>query len=269
MMRALAACNVGCSIAVLVSACAAPPATQQSIEPGAPTVIAAEAEPTPIASPEPSPQSVVRLAGGIEVDRAEGEVRVPATVASTRGWLEQVVCLVETREHESLLVVEVKPSQIHAALLLLGLEAGEPGRWRYENGQVEVDPSHGPEVVPLVRWREGETEQTTALADWIRGADGRAFPAKWVFAGSHIRPNPPSWGAGEHYQADFSGSVVGLVTFGDETVAASTVISDETALESANWESWTERMPSEGTRATLILQLPRSLRPSLSPAATR
>ena len=51
---------------------------------------------------------------------------MPASIACNSGWLEQVACMVGTREHESLVVVEAKPSEVHAALLLLGLEPGTP-----------------------------------------------------------------------------------------------------------------------------------------------
>ena len=42
------------------------------------------------------------------------------------GWLEQVACAPATREHESLVVVNAKPSHIHAALLMAGFEPGTP-----------------------------------------------------------------------------------------------------------------------------------------------
>lgn len=203
---------------------------------------------------QPSPAAVISLPGGIEVDRAIGEVRVPAIVACTVGWLEQVACREGTREHESLLVVECKPSDVHAALLLLDLMPGAPGTWSYDGHEVEVRAPHGDGVAPFVRYEVDGAALERPVAEWIRGADGRAFPSEWVFAGSRFVPNPKSWGPGEHYAADESGSLVGLVTFGDETVGARTVIPDQLAVESANWESWTERMPKEGTRATLVLR---------------
>ncbi len=189
---------------------------------------------------------------------------MPASIACNSGWLEQVACMVGTREHESLVVVEAKPSEVHAALLLLGLEPGTPGRWKWNGERMETTPPRGPRLEPIVRWRSaGGEEREARLADWIRGADGRRFPAAWVFSGSILAPNPRSLGPGEHYVADFSGSLVGLVTFGDETIGAVTIFADQTEVEAANWEAWTERMPAEGSPVTLVLRV---AEPAIAPA---
>jgi hypothetical protein len=195
------------------------------------------------------------LADGLEADRAAGEVRVAASVALTQGWLEQAACSVGTRDHESLLVTEIPPSAIHAALLLVGATPGRPGMWRYESDAVIVEPPAGAAVEVLVRWSDADgAAQERPIEEWIRGADGRSFPGTFVFAGSLLRPNPPSFGPGEHYVADYTGSIVGLVTFGDELIGAQAVIPDQVGIEAANWEAWTERMPPSGTTATLVLR---------------
>ena len=82
----------------------------------------------------PSKQ-VIQLPGGVVVDQGAREVRVPAVVAIDVGWLEQVVCTQGTREHESLLMVDVPPSEVHAALMLIGLEPGRPGTWVFEENE--------------------------------------------------------------------------------------------------------------------------------------
>ena len=75
-----------------------------------------------------------------------------------------------------------------------------------------------------------------------------------MFAGSRIRANTPSMGPGEHYVADFTGSVVGLVTFGDEVIAYDEVIADKVDIDAAVWVAWPERMPPEGTRVELLIR---------------
>ena len=74
------------------------------------------------------------------VDREAREVVVPAFVSIDVGWLEQVVCVRNTRDHEAILVVDVLPSQVHAALVLLGLDSGTPGYWRFEEMEGEIRP---------------------------------------------------------------------------------------------------------------------------------
>ncbi len=214
---------------------------------------------TPAPAASSAPPAVVRLPHGIEVDRAAARVTIPAKVATVQGFLEQVVCGRDSREHESLLVLSVAPSEVHAALLLAGAVPGHPGRWRSDGRQTITEPPTGSALRVRVRYRE--TAESPApierdLTEWIRGADGRAFPGTWVFAGSRFAPNPPSWKRpGEHYVADYTGSIVGLVTFGDETVAATRVIPDQIDVEAANWEAWTSRMPAPDSDAILVLEL--------------
>ncbi len=250
-----------------VAGCAATPAAPPAAEPDATDALAQVPQPARQSGPQSIqesaavpppvavvvPPAVVHLAQGIEVDRARGEVRVPASIAVTQGWLEQVVCLTGTRDHEALMTVDCKPSDVHAALLLLGLDAGAPGRWQYNEGLVRTNPPTGPPLSILVRFTAQDETREINVLDWIRGADGRRFPGTWVFAGSQLAKNPKSLGPGEHYVADFTGSLIGLVTFGDETIAATAVISDQIEMESANWEAWTDRMPPEGTAVTLVI----------------
>ena len=73
-----------------------------------------------------------------------------------------------------------------------------------------------------------------------------------MFAGSRFRVDRRT--GAERYLADGSGSLVGLVTFGDETIAPREVIPDQASVESPMWEVWTERMPPLGSRVTLVVR---------------
>ena len=201
------------------------------------------------------PLPVIQLAPGIVVDRTAGEVRVEAEVAADRGWLEQAVCKAGTREHESLLAVIVAPSSIHAALLLIGLEPGAPGEWRAApdgSGAVQRNSPSGSPLELWVRTSAGDMP----LSSWIHDpVHGHSFPVQpWVFAGSRVRSNTKSMGPGEHYVADRTGSVVGIVTFGDETIACTSVLSDQAELDAPAWQANSERMPEPGTRVELLIR---------------
>lgn len=208
--------------------------------------------------PATGPARIVAVAPGVEADRAAREVRVKAIVACDRGWLEQAVCRAGTRDHESLLSVEAPPSTIHAALLLLGLEPGAPGSWREATGTpdgVERVPPRGPPVELWVRSSKGEVPLSSWIHDPVRGARFDAQP--WVFAGSMVRPNTRSMGPGEHFVADRTGSVVGLVTFGDELVAYREVLPDRVEVSAPQWQARTEAMPPSGESVTLVVRIPR------------
>jgi hypothetical protein len=266
-----------CTLAVLagLTACAAPPpvapapAVDEVLEPVPVTDSTGRAEPMlppidvtdahrgaqgPAVLDEPAPPSAVELPGGIRVDLAAGEVAFPAVVCIDVGWLEQVICTPGTREHEALLVADIRPSDLHAALVLIGLEPGRPGSWSYEDRTFTFHPPTGAAVA--VRF------DVAAIADepvppsaWIRGGDGRPFPDRdWLFAGSVIAENPPFMGPGEHYVADMTGSIMGLATFGDELLGFPEVISHEIAVQPAEWEVNTDRIPPMGTRITVRMR---------------
>ncbi len=198
----------------------------------------------------------VRPWEGIVVLRDDAAVEIEAWACLEAGWLEQVACSPQTREHESLIVIEAEPSQIHAALLLAGLEPGAPGRWTYEDEVFSVVPPSGDRLDILVRYqRDGRTVEEP-IERWIRDRRGNhEFPDdSWVFAGSSLAPNPEWMGEGEHYVADLTGSIIGLVTFGDEVIGFSRVVSDQEAISPSEWEVKSDHVPPVGTRVTLILR---------------
>lgn len=224
---------------LLLSACAPPPAARSDDAADRPAERVAR-------------EQRVDVAPGIRAFPARREVEIDAVTCLDAGWLEQVACGPRSREHESLVVVEARPSDIHAALLLVGLEAGSPGWWRYENDDYRFEPPTGDEIAVSVRYPgPGGAAITDPIRNWIRDHHGRhAFPAApWIFAGSRFETDE----TGEHYVADDSGSVVGLVTFGDEVVGFSTVIADAAAVHAPEWEVDSDAVPEPGTEVVLIL----------------
>ena len=140
---------------------------------------------------QPSPAATVpawlELTEGLRVDRASRTVEVRAWVCLDRGWLEQVLCLPGTREHESLLVTDVVPSSVHAALLLVGLEAGRPGRWVEEAGAVVLSAPLGDRVDVRVRYLDPDSRAMVErdVTTWISDVNtGAVHPrAPWIFGG--------------------------------------------------------------------------------------
>lgn len=231
---------VAFALAASLAACSSPatPRTAATERPPA----AAPAPPLPVGST-------------VSVDRERREVVVDAEVACNRGWLEQAACRAGTREHESLLAIQDPPSTLHACLLLAGAVPGAPGSWKPGAGGASVVrvPPTGSRLELFVRLPSGDLP----ISEWIHDpVGGRAFPSQpWVFAGSRMRPNTPSMGPGEHYVADRTGSIVGIVTFGDETIACDEVRSDKADVDAPQWQARTERMPEPGTRVKLVIRV--------------
>jgi len=194
----------------------------------------------------------------VRLDQSSGHVvEIEATTPLEEGWLEQVACVPNTREHESLLVIAAKPSEVHAALLMAGFKAGSPGRWTYEdNAFGAVDPT-GEKLEIAVRYTNDIDETMEhSIRQWMRDPrDHQRHPDQpWVFGGSSIQPNPPSMGPGEHYVADYTGSIIGIVTFGDEVIGYGRVLADQVSVQDPVWEADSDAMPPAGTKVTLIIR---------------
>jgi len=198
----------------------------------------------------------IRIFDSIVIRRDQRQVEVDAIVCLEAGWLEQVLCVPMTREHESLAMTRARPSEIHAALIIAGCTPGAPGRWEYDGETVRIVPPTGDAIDVLVRYARDGNEVIEPIAHWIRDHLGeQEFPSSpWKFGGSQLRPNPPAWGPGEMYVADMSGSVIGLVTFGDEVLGFPEVLPDALDVRPAEWEVNSDRVPPPGTPVTFILR---------------
>lgn len=186
-------------------------------------------------------------------------MRLATQAALDEGWLEQAVCLAGTREHESLLVVEAPPRLVHAAMLLIGLEPGRPGAWLLADDGVTVrrEAPTGDAIELLVRYEAADgSTRIEPLSRWVELPGGGSLPAHpWRFAGSRLEPTKDG---AEIYAADFAGSVVGLVTFGDEVIAFEEVRSDRIEIEAAGFLVRRGAPPPPGTPVTLLVRRPRA-----------
>lgn len=194
---------------------------------------------------------------GVRVRLTPPTVEVEAVRCLDEGWLEQIACSPGTREHESLVVVSAKPSHIHAALLMAGFNPGNPGAWIYhdDDQHIEVRPPSGDKLQIAMRYSTNGSATEEPVRAWIRDHLGeRQFPdVPWIFAGSRIEPNPKFMGPGEHYVADQTGSIIGLVTFGDELIGCSAVIADQVDVQPAEWEVNTDAVPPVDTKVTIVI----------------
>jgi len=195
----------------------------------------------------------------LTVDLVNRVVEIDGYVSINAGWLEQVICTPPTRTHESIIVTPATPSHIHAALLLLGLEPGRPGRWYAEvdesDGAVlgyRVEPPVGPMVRATVVYESNGQPIEVPINEWIRDHHtGLTLPDEpWVFAGSVMAEDQSGR---EVYAADHSGSIMGLVTFGDEVLGWSEVLPDAAAVRAPEWEANTNAMPEIG--AAVVVRL--------------
>lgn len=203
----------------------------------------------------------------VRIDRAAGVVEFDAYVPMVIDdpeqvvFLEAIVCTRNSKEHETLLATDARPSNIHAALLLLGAEPGTPGDWETgENDEIVHIPPKGPAVAVEFVWTDpAGTERTDDPVSWvISDSDGARLPDHdWVFAGSRIVEwTPPGKDAPvEVYDADYSGTLIGLSTFGTETLAWPLVMSPDSEVEEPVWIAEAPVTPPVDTKVIVRLRL--------------
>ncbi|HRQ73821.1 MAG TPA: hypothetical protein PLU35_12415, partial [Phycisphaerales bacterium] len=84
-------------------------------------------------------------------------------------YLEVIVCTPDTREHEALVMTRALPSHVHAALLLAGLNSGEPGRFVPDDeGRLIRVPPRGDAVRVLLI--TGDDQTPVLASDWVVNA---------------------------------------------------------------------------------------------------
>ncbi len=205
---------------------------------------------------KPAAEALKPLFPHVRIDVAQRVVEFDASVSpevhnpgAERTYLEVLACPFDTKEHETLVATKARPSHVHAALLAIGLTPGKPGAWEWDGKRIRGLPPEGPRV--KVRFIE-QTEQGPREHDpceWVvhagNGETLRAVDASagWVFAGSLILKRQGM----DAYEADGAGTLLGLTTFGTETIAWSGMYNHDSAAQEPVWIARRGVIPPAGT----------------------
>jgi len=212
---------------------------------------------------------------GLKIQVKEHYVDVDSKVCLSEGFLELIACAKDTKEHESIIAVQAKAAHIHAALLLLRAQPGNPAMRKPIEGQegrwVDLPPRGSKVDVFLVVEDENGKPVERPISDFIMKGDegyGPEFEARekgakipfpthtFLFAGSHVYKQgegPPV------YLADVDGNVISISTFGDELLCLPDVLGH--GNEGLVWAVDSTHLPEIGTKVLL------RLRPQQSDAA--
>lgn len=239
---------------------------------GIPPVQSADPAPgkQPPAAPdteEKEPALPPNVLPGLTIDARKGHVDVEATVCLDQGALELIACTKDSKEHESVVVVNARPIHIHTALLLLGARNGNPPMRRPVNKEMTrwVDiPARGDLIEVFLEFKDaGGKLVERPISDFITrtrhedvqpgaGPEEAAarFPGTFIFAGSHLQENEQG---PKDYLADLSGHVISIATFGDELLCLPEVHSQENGALA--WSIDPAHLPKKETPVTLRLRL--------------
>lgn len=127
--------------------------------------------------------------GTVLLDLAGKRVFVESRVCFTQGVLEMLLCLTQTKEHESILVFDGKAQTIHAGLLALGLKEGTPARYDPDSGA--YSPASGAVLDIFLHWtdRQGKLHRRPAQ-EWCRRSRFRYFEERFDELPADLILNP-------------------------------------------------------------------------------
>jgi hypothetical protein len=191
----------------------------------------------------PATQPVAKLPH-IEIDVANKEVRVECEAVKADYPLEFLAVVTNTNEYEALVRSDVKPSDLHLGLLMIGLKPGEPLHY-VEETKAWTAPT-GPAVRIWFEYeKEGKVVKAPALR-WMRDVKTKKEPSDftWVFTGSKMFSDGT-------YGANVTGSLVGVIN--NELSVLDVPALKSRALEARDWERNPDTMPATGAKVTMIL----------------
>lgn len=268
----------GALAVLLVAACfdgLASKATEASVNAAPPSAITEPALPVPPPTIPPkliesrtnalNPPALRPISAGvfglgeIRLDRRERTVTFPAVLNMVNGPLEYLLVNGYGKKHESLLVTEVPPFNIHLAMLLLDVnaptnQASAPPPAHLTNPSSESVKGIG--IAIELSWQtKDETRHCSAEQALLNRQAGTELTAgAWVYNGSAV------WDG--HFLAQREGSIASLVT-------------DLAALINNNgpghdndhiWEANAATLPAVGTPVTVTMRLLNSSTVKTSPA---
>ena len=198
-------------------------------------------------------EEVNKQDNGITINREKFYVDVQAKVCLNAGeFLEMFACTKDTREHESIVVLDAMPSTMHLGLLLLGLEPGKPLSYDMKFDPPKLVPATGPKVkVYIVQTVEGKEVETPAN-EWVKDnkTGEKMGNNTWLFAGSVTT----TYQDAPLYLADINGSAISLVNFGDDMLTLDNQMTHDNASHDKVWAPNTPAIPKVGTKVIIRLR---------------
>ncbi len=154
----------------------------------------------PAAPEAPRPSAVKEISPGLfqigqaRLEQSTRTIKFPAAINMTDGLLEYLLVSRDGPTHESLLVSDLEPNDLHLAMLLLGAKGSpaakgaQPAPGQITEEYLKRAPALTGESVSLtVTWKgEGAAEKSGPVEDWLLYGDTNKPPARgpWLYTGS-------------------------------------------------------------------------------------
>ncbi len=234
-----------------------------------PGLLTSEEESEPAPAPKPKPMLEV---GKVRLFRTERRIEVDGRIAVQNRAIELFACCEGGKVHESVIVLDCKPSNLNLALLLLGFDDGGQVMEKVkmeENGKIvekEMPVENGPRffgdsrkpvgerLIVTVQWTDSETRKPRKvraeemILDVSRQKTMRK--AGWTFTGSRWVENPRT--GKTEFAADHTRTV--MTTYHDPNT-----ILENPLLSGGNDELFQANgalVPPMHTRVTIVISVP-------------
>jgi hypothetical protein len=181
----------------------------------------------------------------VQFDARKKQVRVECEMLAVDAPLEFFCCVEGTNDYEAMIRSKVKPSNLHLAMLAIGLAPGKP--LTYSEAMKKWIPPQGPPLDIFMEYeKDGKTVSTPAWK-WMRDIRSKktAPPFKWVFAGSRVMPDGK-------YAADVTGYLVSLANVDITVIDVPELLSRSTAQ--LEWERNPDVTPKAGTKVWMVIE---------------
>jgi len=223
-------------------------------------------------NPGPSQREPMLEVGKVRLFRRVKRIEVKGHIAVQRRAIELFACTEGGKVHETVVVLDCKPSNLNLALLLLGLDDGGQVREKVkvmrdgkeveqemlvENGpRYFGDPRkpHGDRLLVRVRWTNPETKKETTVRaeDMVYNVSKQKpmRPVGWTFTGSRWVKNPRSGKV--EFAADHTKTV--MTTYHDPNTVLENPLN--TGGNDELYHANADVVPPRGTAVTLIITVP-------------
>ena len=106
-----------------------------------------------------------------------------------KGSVEYLVCGLNGKEYESIVVVDATAKEVHDALSKLNVQVGTPPG--YDEEKDEPTPPKGTAVVMFVEWQDGDETKKVRAEDLIYNVKTQKSMkhVAWVYSGSRVVPD--------------------------------------------------------------------------------
>src|SRR5438067_6559321 len=200
-------------------------------------------------------------ATGVAVDKAKRTVTVDAKIAPRKlphldqvYPIEVIACWAHPKgkkAHETVVTIDIDPSEVHKGLEELGLKPGKPAKG-------EGTTPEGPEVNVYidVPGPDGQPKRLSMDKVLLDPKSKKPLPksVKFRFTGSVMSPVDQSKPDEKKYGADLTGTLIALFPVTDETALQTNLTMKEEKY--LKLEVNTDVLPKEGTPVKLVFEVP-------------